>query len=314
MCYVEGCLAKKGDIVWMIKGVEHPEGYLTAFPRYEVQFHKDRTFIKKLHLKKPEDYYKVLPLNPNFYGLAYNKCAGRETPLLRLGEIEKFFDPFRPILCEERGGSEPCLVFDYLSSQIENARIGLTGSSYFEWNPSSDIDVLVFTTNEKVDLVLDEIRRKTDNIDQIDALRIMEERGYAIQTLKVLERIRNSVGQRKVLGRRVFLRVLVNDPFAYVKCRHELIKDGEIDFTGVVYDERAAVFPYIYNIRVLESDFLNRDERITVVTERGKYSEMATKGSIVKVRGDFEVKIHENGGVSHQVYLWSDCHHLIPIS
>ena len=316
MCFVEGCLVRKNNVIWIVKGVEHPAGYLTVFPRYEI---KDKEtgeggiLVGKMGLKNPEEYYEFLLTKPGYGKLLYNNCAGRATPLFEINEVETFYNPFKPLICEEKRRSEPCLVYEYLASAIEHGEIGLTGSSYFMWTPKSDIDVLIFTKPSNVTQVLEEIKEKTSEISWEEALSIMTTREYHIPSLTTLTRIKRSINQRKVLGNVVFIRILTINPFIYNECRYNVLKEGEAYLQGLVLDERSAVYPYTYRVRVLSSDILEKNQEITIISDRGRFSEAAKKEEKVIVKGDYEAKIYSPRQIEHQVYLWAKHHYIAPM-
>jgi len=316
MCFVEGCLVKKDNMIWVVKGIVHPRGYLTVLPRYVIRDEdtgNDGNIIKKIGLKNPEEYYRAIITNTNYGKPVYNKCAGRATPLMRISEVEKFYDPFKPVVCEEKRDSEPCLVHEYLSSAIEHGKVGLTGSSYFGWTPQNDIDVIIFTKPNDIAEVITEIKRRTSEISWKDALSIMIARQYLLQNLTMLTRIKNSISQRRVLGNNVFIRILTVNPFTYSECQYSILKEGEARLHGIVIEEESFVYPYTYKVRVLSSVFLEKNQEIIIISDRGRFSEAACKGDEVKIKGDYEAKIYSPSRIEHHVYLWSQHHYIVPI-
>lgn len=313
MCYVEGCLARKKDTIWIVKGIEHPDGYLTAFPRYKIISTNNEIKITKLGVKDPEEYFKKLIYDSNESRLIYNKCSGRITPVLKVNEIEEFYNPFKPPICEENSFYQPCLIIENLSSRIEEAKIGLTGSSYFMENSSSDIDLLIFINPDYVDLVFEKMKKFTEEISWLDAMKILSERQYPVQRLALLKKIKNSISQRKMLGKIIFSRILVTEPFLYKECKYEILKEAEITLRGIITSERSFFYPYTYTVSILESDYLEKGKEIKVVSDRGRFSEMAHKGESVEIRGDYEIKVFSFRQMEKQVYLWSKKHYILPI-
>lgn len=304
-------MLRRRGVIWTVKGIFHPKGFLTAMPRYVIKDRNDEERIHKLGLKDVADLHRaVLELGFDDV-LGFNACAGRVTPLIPLGEIEAFYDPFKPSLCEMEGGALPCKILDYLSSILDSCKVGITGSSYFTWRESRDIDVLVFINGDNAESVLETIKRQTQPLSWSEALDLLLERGYPEANMELLSALRNGIGTRKIYGYRVFIRVLLNRHDEYLTCNYRVLKDGEVTLIGEVVDSgRSELFPYMYMVRVLKSDSIKVGDNVAVVSERGRFSGLAREGALVKIRGDYELMFYDDGVIDRQVYLWSKLHYI----
>jgi len=315
MCFAEGCLARKGELIYVVKGLEHPRGYLTALPRYEVVNEKGGGVrILKLGVKDPDRLLALSDSGGYSIRVIYSECAGRATTALRLREVDEFYDPLRPPICEEAPLAKPCKILEHFRSIAEEAQVGLTGSSYFAPHEAADVDLLVYAPPDKADVVIEKIRRETSELEWSDAFRVMLERSYAYTTTLLLKKIKESVALRKALGTLVFLRLMTSSPFSYRECDHSVVKGGTVSLIGKVVEESGPLFPYAYKVEVLDSDHLRTGTLITVKSDRGMFSELASVGSKVMVRGDYELLTRRNSLLGEQIYLWSRKHYLLPMS
>jgi hypothetical protein len=250
---IEGYLIKFRNYLWVVKGCEHFDDYVIAYPRYDIINHSK---IKSLS--------RALDIARRFGVLRYNECLKLEVPLLRRDEVEEVFDPFNrefwPKLPQEvdliLGGLKPG----------ELSEVGLTGSYLvsvlLDGIKPRDVDLIVRgrVVGSKVYRRLKELReggvsRPLEVVDEFE--------GCDPKTRATLLRNRVLEG---VIGTTVY-------SIRIVSCRESVrptCVEGYEFFSGelvIVEDISSYIMPYTY---VAECDF----GRVLVRSLRMRYSEI----------------------------------------
>ena len=112
---IEGYLVKYGDYLWMVKGCEHFDEYIIAYPRYDVS--------KGIKIKSLDE---ALSIATKLGVAKYNECLKMKIPLLSRAKIEYVLDPFN----KEHWPRLPKKIMKLLNQLdlINSNDVGLTGS------------------------------------------------------------------------------------------------------------------------------------------------------------------------------------------
>ena len=151
---IEGYIVKYSGYLWIVKGCEHFDDYLIAYPRYDI--------TNQLKIKSTSE---ALSIARNLGVIKYNECLKLEVPMLRKSEIEYVLDPFNKELWPRLPREVELIIEDLSSSELRE--VGLTGSYL----------VSVFLKNIKprdVDLVIKDVNV---GLKVYNKLREMRERG-----------------------------------------------------------------------------------------------------------------------------------------
>lgn len=112
---IEGFLVKYGSYLWVVKGCEHFDEYVVAYPRYDV--------VNQVKIKSTG---RAIDIARKLGALRYNDCLKLHVPLVKKDDVEYVLDPFNkehwPMLPEEVNS----ILGNF--SQRELCEIGLTGS------------------------------------------------------------------------------------------------------------------------------------------------------------------------------------------
>uniref|UniRef100_A0A7J3ZIZ8 Polymerase nucleotidyl transferase domain-containing protein n=1 Tax=Fervidicoccus fontis TaxID=683846 RepID=A0A7J3ZIZ8_9CREN len=311
-CYVEGCMVKLGGVAWIIRGLAHPEGHVLALPRYVV---KGNSIVRKVKIPSLSELESIELAR----GLVkYARCYGRLVPLIPRREIDEraeILHPLFPRECSDRSESIACMVLKELRRESGIETIGLTGSNLLAMPGShADVDLVVYGRRECTELYefLAE-NRFLEPYSKSELLQLLysEARFFDKRLLEVEQK---KVLQGKRLGARVYIRLVPSYPEEYRVCACEVLKIGEIALRGrVVSDDSRYVYPCGYDVEIevsTESRKLSEATRLKVVSDRGRFCELARTGDRVLVRGELELVV-SNNKTYLQVYLWRGSHHIL---
>ncbi len=250
---IEGYLVKYRGYFWVVKGCEHFDDYVIAYPRYEISSQvRIKSTSVALHIAKRLGVVK------------YDECLKLEIPLLKRDEIEDVLDPFKREMWPQLPREVNVVLGDLNSNELRD--IGLTGSYLVSTVLKSikprDVDLIIRDVNVgfKVYRKLRELREKGDS----KPLEKPEEfEGCDPETRAILSKSRVLEG---VIGDMVYsIRVL--------SCRESLkpicVESYEL-FSGeliIAEDVSSLVMPYMY---IAESKL----GRILVRSLRMRYSEI----------------------------------------
>jgi hypothetical protein len=251
---IEGYLVKYGGYLWLVKGCEHFDEYLIAYPRYDAT-----------NQVKIKDTDRALGVARKLGVVRYDECLKLEVPLVRKDEIEEVLDPFY----RESWPQLPREISEILDGLDpgELGEVGLTGSylaSVMLRNiKPRDVDLVI-----KDEGVGFKIYRK---------LRDLRERGVA-KPLSVIEEHEGTDRETRVklLRDRVLEGVLGNIVYSIriVSCKRSAepvcLENAELlsDELVIVEEVSPIVMPYIY---IATSSKLGR---IPVRSLRMRYSEV----------------------------------------
>jgi len=250
---IEGYLIKYRNYLWVVKGCEHFNDYVIAYPRYDI--------VNQLKIKSMD---RALSIARKLEVMRYSDCLKLEVPLLRRDEVEEVLNPFNRGLWPDLP-QEVNLILEGLNPN-ELGEVGLTGSylisTLLKGIKPRDVDLIIkdvgvgFKVYEK----LKEFRWKgiTKPLEGID-----EFEGCDLKTRVMLLRSRVLEG---VIGNTVYsVRVL--------SCKEDVrptcVEDYEL-FSGeltIVESVSSYVMPYTY---IAESSL----GRVLVRSLRMRYSEI----------------------------------------
>ena len=312
-CYVEGCMVRLKDVLWIVRGLEHPRGYVLALPRYIV---KSGTIVKKMKFPFVSELYS-LGLAKGF--LKYARCYGRLVTLISKREFERaeILHPLFPRECSAESRSIACRVLEELKHESGIETIGLTGSSLLSPPKSGvDVDLVVYGRRESIELYefLEENRfLKPYSKSELLQVLYSEARFFNKKLLEV-EQNKRLQGKRHGVG--VYIRLVPKYPEDYSVCTHEILKVGEVAVKGrVVQDDNRFLYPCSYDVEI-EKDTIGLElgsiRRLKVVSDRGRFCEIARLNDRVFVRGELELLV-SNGRPLFQVYLWKGSHYMLPV-
>lgn len=127
MRFLEGEVVIYSGVAHIVKGYQHPEGYVIAYPRYDLVAGKK---IHELALSKAT--------------LVYWDCIKQHVPLLHLGEIFGYWTKLSP-------SREPSMMMSTISTllDLDPSNIYLTGSSLFQ-DPYNDVDLVIYGADEEL--------------------------------------------------------------------------------------------------------------------------------------------------------------------
>jgi len=150
---IEGYLVKYKGYFWVIKGCEHFDDYVIAYPRYEIT---TRVRIKNTSV--------ALEIAKKLGVVKYNDCLKLEVPLLKRDEIEDVLNPFNKELWPQLPREIDLVLGDLSSNELKD--VGLTGSylvsTILKDIKPRDVDLIIRDINVgfKVYKKLRELREK----------------------------------------------------------------------------------------------------------------------------------------------------------
>jgi|GEM_PF-876338 len=156
MLMIEGYLVKYKNYFWVVKGCEHFDNYIIAYPRYDI--------INQVKIKSTS---RALDIARKLGVLRYNECLKLEVPLLRRDEIEDVLNPFNRDLWPELPREVDLILGDLDSNELRD--VGLTGSylvsTILENIKPRDVDLVIRDVNVgfKVYKKLRELRERGSN-------------------------------------------------------------------------------------------------------------------------------------------------------
>ncbi|MEM0002141.1 MAG: hypothetical protein QXM43_05780 [Desulfurococcaceae archaeon] len=251
---IEGFLIKYGNYLWIVKGCEHFDEYLIAYPRYDV--------VNQVKIKNMN---KAIDIASKLGVLRYNECLKLEVPLINKGNIEYALDPFSKEHWPQLPEEITAILENLEPSELRE--VGLTGSylasSILRNIKPRDVDLVIRDINVglKIYNVLRDLRRKGVS-RPLDATEDFEgtEPGTRIKLLqnRVLEGVLNNVVYS--------IRILSCKENRKPTCiDHAEFFSGEL---VIVEDVSSMVMPYIY---IAENSEIGE---IMVKSLRMRYSEI----------------------------------------
>jgi len=311
-CYAEGCAFELSSCTWLVKGLEHPEGFVLAIPRYVA------SRPAALKLKEPE-LSTLAALECSKELLAYADCYGRVAPLVpkELLESAKIFDPLEPAACSEERwrSSAACELLELLRRETGLESVGLTGSWLVQPDRASDIDVVVY--GESACKNFYEFLKESEVLEPYEPEELAEllrAEGRIFDEASLQAELRKKL-RGKWRGSGVYVRLVPADPRRYKTCSKRVVKLGEAVVEGsVVDDSRSYLHPCSYVLEVSwSSKSLGGSRVLEVVSDRGRFCECASAGEDVLVAGDLELVV-EGGRARYQLYPWKRSHFLLPLA
>ncbi|MEM1619247.1 MAG: hypothetical protein QXU52_00620 [Fervidicoccaceae archaeon] len=302
-CLVEGCAFEWLRHAWIVRGVDQPEGRVLALPRYSLAGDRWKS-------KEPEEAARRVELLDRSL-LSYSRCHGRIVPLPPLRRLEeaRTLSPLEPERCSVSSSDPACELLEELRRETGVESIGLTGSALLfpklVLGPGRDVDLVCYGLDESRELY--GFLRENAFLEPLEVgevLDMLREQGR-IASRELIERERLKALQGKRRGLRVYVRLVPARPREPGLCEREVLKVGQVLVEGEVVDaERSWIYPCSYGVET-EAGL------IEVVSDRGRFCELAEEGDEVAARGDLEVVI-SGGSPRLQLYLWSGEHYALP--
>ncbi len=314
------------DYIFEVKGVLHPPGRVVAYLRYVPNDGGPRETTHGLRYKKIyalRDRTEFLRSHAPEY-LWFDPYSGRGLQSVPMKRIVRLLDPTREVQ-QRRSISPLYLVADDLvdfiadESGVPGDCIGLTGSLLCGIStPTSDIDIVVYgaTAGQKV----------YDAIGAVDGDTLQRYHGEALDSLARsrwgglpgLIDIHRHLEARKRLqgyfhGSEFFIR-LVKLPWEvdvqYGDVSYTPLGRAEIRDCVITSNEDMIYTPCLYE--VVSSSWPEVKE---IVSYRGRFTEQASVGDRVTVRGRLERVLHPNRGEYWRIVVGEDpADYMIPAS
>jgi len=239
----EGFLLKFKDIIWMVKGIEHLEGFLVAFPRYKG---------------------KAKVVDPSLIVSSFNlyktcDCAPVPVPLVPMDRSE-VLDP-RSLIEADKEAKDLASVIAKGAGLTGSRAVGIEGG---------DIDLVYYSNFNEVIKALKELKEDGEVTTHLGKWDSLGERAIEY-------RLKNSILEGKWRGTPFSIR-LVSPP----RAPSRPVRLKRIKKRGRIVSAQAYVMPYTYVLddgTVIESLRLQHSElRKDMCVEVDGYWEMSTRG------------------------------------
>jgi len=315
-------------LLFAVKGLIHPDGYVVAYLRYVPDDLGDRVrggnryrriydiaeTTNLLRERYPKYLNLIEPLGQVLQSVPLGRIARVYKPRLRLGSImadpqtgiERTIKRFVSIILEEGG--------------VPLESMGVSGSVLIALaSPDSDIDLNVYgrETGLRAYEALKRLRGATSWIspyDKVGVREIVRARwgGTGLDLERLTEIEVKKVLHGRVCGRDYFLR-LVKEP-GEVEAEANAKQLGKVTLRAVVADSGDSIFtPCSYRVEdVVFVDPQCGCKVSELVSFRGKFTEQAEEGELVEARGTLE-RVEKIGGTVHRVVLGGEGDYLVPV-
>ncbi len=316
-------------VILYVKGNDHPEGKVIAFPKYVPDSHGDRSSKWNVKYKKlltiSEQLSYVKEKLPQY--LTYDLYLDTKIPEIPTKDIKKIFNPIersREILHDATDDVEKdCREFISKLLHIANSdEIGISGSILIKLHrESSDIDLVIYSSMERLWRIYNELEslRHNNVIRSIDKYHLKEnymlkhvETPIDFSTFKLIE-------SKKLLdgifnNRRYFIRLVrypIENNYGKTICRKlgwSVVKVEILD------DYESILTPCRYKVRVLE--FLDgiRKNIVELYSHRGRFCELTRVSRKFIVKGIVEKVVNRDKDTQYfRLYLGYSGSFAIPI-
>jgi predicted nucleotidyltransferase len=314
-------------LFFAVKGVHHTSSSTVAFLRYMPdlkgeRMRNGRRYSRFYDLKHTEDILK------RDYPHYLNRIEKKSLILQSVPNkyILRIFDPrekLRKIIDKPEGDLHRTIVS--LAESLQNKGVsieamGVSGSVLIDLaGPDSDVDIIVYGMEEGRKAIegLIELRRETDWITAYDEENVMEVvRSRWVDSGLDLKKF-CSLEIRKILHGRVDNRDYF---FRLLRLPHEVkVEDnsrplGIVRLRATISDAKGAIFtPCSYGIEDCEYlDSCGLPIASELLSYRGKFTEQAEEGDMVKVRGTLEEAV-SRGERSFRIVLGRKGDYLISV-
>ena len=317
-------------VILHVKGNDHPEDKVIAFPKYVPDSHGDRNskwnvkYKKLLTISEQLSYVKK---NLHQY-LTYDPYLDAQIPEVPIRDIEKVFNPIersREVLHNAIDNVEKdCREFILKLLHVVNSNeIGISGSILVKLHrESSDIDLIVYSSTERLWRIYSELEslRCSNIIGGMDEHYLREDYKYKrmetpidfstfklIESKKLLEGIFNN--------RRYFIRLVrypIENNYGRTICRKLGWSTVKVE---VLDDHESILTPCRYRVRVLE--FLDGVKKniVELYSHRGRFCELTRVSRKFIVKGVVEEVINKDKHTQYfRLYLGYSGSFAIPIS
>ncbi|RLG82956.1 MAG: hypothetical protein DRO40_06225 [Thermoprotei archaeon] len=257
--------------IWIVKGVQHPDGYVVAYPRYCVECIPPRKLFRMESLRKIK-YYRW-------------DCIGLELPVVPKKDVKPFFIKSRSRVMEFMD-----LIIDL--SGIDRDDVLLTGSLLIGYDPIySDID-LVFYGESIVNRVYDVLRylRESGVTSSLgpSGLLIEYDKHRDLSFDQYIMLRRNSLLQGYYMKKYRYTIRLVPYDHGYNECIDRVVWSDYRDLTiKVIEPIKPYTTPALYRVKIIDSS-LDKDLAY-MVSFRIRYTELDTG---VLLHGVFRIEKH----------------------
>lgn len=284
-------------LFFTVKGIQQRRNLVIAYLRYlpDPKGDRERDGNHYRRIYGLDETQKILETKyPRYINeiTEYNLKL-QSVPIKYIKRVFKPTDTLRRVLNKQRSKLEKIIArfVNVLSirSSVSTSSFGISGSLLINLDtPISDIDLIVYGRHEgrRVYEVLARLREDLDWVQSYNAESVKEvltsrwkNSGYDLEKLSNIE-------EKKVLHGRVdgidyFIR-LVNPNYVFEKSSRPL---GIVELKARIINDDESIFtPCRYIIKTLDQ----KQEISELLSYRGKFTEQAKRGEIVKVRGSLE--------------------------
>jgi|Deesub1362B_J571_1020462.scaffolds.fasta_scaffold00005_192 hypothetical protein len=300
------------DIIYDVKGYEHPPDGVIAYPRYIPSPVGDRVKDREKYIKLYDLAERIAYIKsnlPNYY--KYDEVFGRELCIVPLKKIKRHYKPPETIerflsrleslsKLENLALNLSILISGYSGIPLNN--IGVSGSLMVGLSKEdSDIDIIIYGDRESRSalkgikrLFNEGIMRPLDKSGMRNLYKFRKA-GYTIPYELFINMERRKLIQGVYEDTEFFIRFVKKaeelDEYGYYRYRPL----GRVWLEGEVYDASDAIFtPSRYLIKVSNIELigwksdLDLSKKIIISSFRGRYSQHINEGETVVVEGLLE--------------------------
>lgn len=319
--FIEGDFVEDVDnVIFDVKGLDHPPTKVIAFPRYVPDERGDR--IRKINNRK---YAKIYDLNLRYEYvkrflrkyLVYDEVFDMELCEIPKTDIIRHYKPANKLkelisnieLLDEtqRCALKLALILSYKSC-VPLKKLGISGSIMVDLHKDdSDIDIIVYGSKESFKVI--EVLRELFNegilrkysMEEYKRLYVFR-KAYKVLDLKAfVKHERRKLFQGMFRNREFFIRFIEDlsgkKPYGYYRYRSL----GEITAKARVVDDSHSIFtPVKYiidNVKIIEvkAKHTISPRNITeIVSFRGRFCQQVFKGENIIVKGKIEAVLENN--------------------
>ena len=319
--FIEGDFVEDvNNIIFDVKGLEHPPTRVIAFPRYIPDEKGDR--IRKVGNRK---YAKIYDLNLRYTYmkrflrkyLVYDEvfdmelCEIPKTDIIRhykpANKLKELISNIEFLDVTQQSALKLALILSY-KSNVPLKNLGISGSIMVDLHKdNSDIDIVVYGTKESFK-VIEALREffnegilRKYSMDEYERLYVFR-KAYEVLDLKAfIKHEKRKLFQGMFKGREFFIRFIENlsekKPYGYYRYKNL----GKITVKARVIDDTRSIFtPVRYvidNVKIIEAETKHpiKPENITeIVSFRGRFCQQVFKGENIIAKGKIEAVLENN--------------------